>query len=123
VDPKTVALSQKVDPASVGLPQVVAPLVAGTYRYRVEIKMGDRVLNMTTSTEIRQEGSTWRVTEKAATPGGEAMDEAVLDGKSLALMRRVIHQGPLDYSMEIKGNKLTGTMTVQGNQKAVEADL
>ncbi len=123
VDPKTVALSQKVDPASVGLPQVVAPLVPGTYRYRVEIKMGDRVLNMTTSTEIRQEGSTWRVTEKAATPGGEAMDEAVLDGKSLALMRRVIRQGPLDYSMEIQGNKLTGTMTVQGNRKSVEADL
>jgi dienelactone hydrolase len=123
VDPKTVVLSKEVDPAIVGLPQVVATLVPGIYRYQAEIKMGERVMKLSTSTEIRQEGSTWRVTDKVATPGGEAVDEAVLDGKSLALIRRVINQGPVNYSMEVKENRLTGTMKVQGNEKPVEADL
>jgi dipeptidyl aminopeptidase/acylaminoacyl peptidase len=123
VDPKTVVLANKVNPGAVGLPQVAAGLTPGAYKYLAQIKMGEREMKLDTSTEIRREGDAWKVTDKVVTPNGEVVDEVVLDGKSLALLRRLINQGPMNFNLEVKGTKLTGSMKIQGNEKPVDVDL
>jgi hypothetical protein len=123
VDPKTVVLAKKVDPGAVGLPQVATGLTPGAYKYLARIKMGEREMKLDTSTEIRREGDAWKVTDRVAMPNGEVVDEVLLDGNTLALVRRVISQGLVNFNLEIKDAKLTGSMKVQGNEKPVDVDL
>jgi dipeptidyl aminopeptidase/acylaminoacyl peptidase len=122
VDPKTVVLAKKVDPSSVGLPKVAAALNPGIYKYLAKIQMGERVMNMNTTTDIRQDGDLWRVTDKASTPMGEISDETVLDGKSLVVINRSTLQGPMHFKLQMKDNKVTGSMKMQDNEKPIDVD-
>src|SRR5205807_6676651 len=47
VDPKTVTLTKKVDPASVGVPKPAAPLHAGTSNYAIHLELGGQKMEMT----------------------------------------------------------------------------
>jgi len=123
VDPKTVVLSKTVDANAVGLPKPVSDLQAGTSNYQVTIELGGQKINMKVSTLITDGGSSWTAVDTMDTPQGTATDTATIAKTSLTLQKRSLKQGPVDIEMDFAGDKATGTMSMNGQDKPVTADL
>ena len=68
VDPKTVVLSKKMDPAAVGTPKPVTALHAGTWKYQVKIAIGGQQMSLTQSTTIAEDKDGWTATDMTDTP-------------------------------------------------------
>jgi dipeptidyl aminopeptidase/acylaminoacyl peptidase len=93
VDPATVKLTRKVDPASVGVPSVVAALQPGKYSYQAQIEAGGESMSLKLETVIEEQDSAWLVTEKMSMAGMAVIDTAVLDKARLILLSRSIQEG------------------------------
>jgi hypothetical protein len=123
VDPKTVVLTKKADAASVGAPKLVAPLVAGTFNYKAKVAMGTQEMALKLSTTIKEDNGAWLATDNMETPMGAATDVATLDKDTLVVRKRTVKQGPATISLDFAGDKATGTMSVNGTDKPISADL
>ncbi len=123
VDPKTVALSKKLDAASVGVPKPAAELRAGAYHYDVKLAIGSREMNMKMSTVIKEENGEWTATDTVETPGGRMTDSTSLDKTSLTVRRRDIKQGPAEIHLSFSGAKAAGLVSMNGKEMPVAADL
>jgi hypothetical protein len=80
-------------------------------------------MDLKLTTEVKEEGDAWSVTDTMATPMGDATDTTLVDKQTLVVRKRSVKQGPATIEMEVKGNKATGTMTMQGNAKPIDVDL
>jgi dipeptidyl aminopeptidase/acylaminoacyl peptidase len=123
VDPKTVVLTKKVDAASVGAPKPVSPLVAGTYQYKAKVAMGGQEIPLKLATTIKEENGAWLATDSMDTPMGAATDVATLDKDTLVVLKRNVKQGPVTINLDFAGDKATGTMSMNGTDKPISADL
>jgi dipeptidyl aminopeptidase/acylaminoacyl peptidase len=123
VDPKTVALAKKVDPASVAAPKPTADLRPGTDSYQAKIEAGGQTITMSTTTAIAEENGAWVITETAKMPMGEAKDTTTLEKGTLLLRKRVVRQGPVAVDLSFDDKKVTGTMSMGGQSKPVSVDL
>ncbi len=123
VDPKTVVLSKTVDPSTVGVPQVAADLKPGTYRYDARLSMGEQQMALKLSTTIADADGVWTVVENLDTPMGEMLDTTTLEKGSLTLKKRHVQQGPIAIYLEFSGDKITGTMEMNGEDKAISEGL
>jgi dipeptidyl aminopeptidase/acylaminoacyl peptidase len=123
VDPKTVVLAKKVDPGTIGTPKPATDLVAGTWHYQVTIAAGGQTINMKISTAIVDGGSSWTATDQMETPQGTATDVATLEKASLQLQKRSLKQGPVAIDLDFAGNKATGKMSMNGQDRPIAADL
>jgi dipeptidyl aminopeptidase/acylaminoacyl peptidase len=123
VDPKTVVLAKKVDPGTIGTPKPATDLVAGTWHYQVTIAAGGQTINMKISTAIVDGGSSWTATDQMETPQGSATDVATLEKASLQLQKRSLKQGPVAIDLDFAGNKATGKMSMNGQDRPIAADL
>jgi len=123
VDPKTVVLAKKVDATAVGAPKPAADLQPGEYMYNATVQVGGQSINMKTKTTIKEENGAWTVVDTATTPMGEATDTAILEKGTLNLLKRTVKQGPVSINVDIKDNKATGTMSVNGTERPISADL
>ncbi len=123
VDPKTVVLSKKIDAASVGFPKVTSPIVPGSYSYKAEIAMGAQKIPLKISTIIKDENGGWTVTDTTETPMGPMTETAFLERDTLALRKRSVKQGPMAINVEYTDKRATGTMSMNGKEKAISADL
>jgi len=104
-------------------PKPAVDLKPGTHRYEAKISLGQQSLALKTTTTIREEGGAWLVTETAETPMGNATDTSVLEKGTLILRKRSVRQGPLVIDIEQAGNKVTGTINVNGKERAVNMEL
>jgi dipeptidyl aminopeptidase/acylaminoacyl peptidase len=123
VDPKTVVLAKKVDPGKVTTPKPAVDLTAGTNKYKAKVNAGGQEIAITMSTTIKEEGGAWTATQSVDTPGGAATDTATLEKGTLILRKRSVQQGPVSIKLDIDGNKATGTMSVNGQDQTLSADL
>jgi hypothetical protein len=123
VDPKTVVLSKTLDPSSVGVPKVTADLTPGTYRYDAKLSMGDQQMALRLSTAIADAGGVWTVVENLDTPMGEMVDTTTLVKGSLTLKKRHVQQGPVAIYLEFSSDRVTGTMEMNGEDKAISDAL
>jgi dipeptidyl aminopeptidase/acylaminoacyl peptidase len=123
VDPKTVTLTKKVDAASVGAPKPAADLKPGTYRYQAKLAAGGQEMQISTSTEIREEGGAWTVVSSSQTPMGAATDTVTLEKGTLIPRKRTVTQGPVKIQVEFADNKATGSMSMNGQETPISADL
>ena len=123
VDPKTVTLTKPIDTSGVKLPEGVLPLVPGTATYAAAINMGGQSMKMELSTTVKDEGSTWVVTDTVKTPMGEAIDTSVLDKGTLAVRSRDVKQGPMAIKLSFDEQKVTGNVVMGGQDKPVSIDL
>ncbi len=123
VDPKTVTLAKKVDAASVSAPKPATMLVPGLYEYQATIQTPGQPIKIGIKTEIKEEGGAWVVTDTSTTPMGEIVETAVLDRESLTLRKRNVKQGPVSIEVEVKEGKLTGKMSMGGQDRPVNAEL
>jgi hypothetical protein len=123
VDVKTVTMPKKVEAASVGVPKPAADLKPGTAKYQAKIEVSGQSIPLSITSEIKDEDGAWVVTEKAATPMGEMSDVSVIAKGSLTPTKRAVRQGPVAIDLEFKGDKASGTMSANGQSRAVAADL
>jgi hypothetical protein len=123
VDPKTVVLAKRRDSTTVGAPKPAIDLHAGTYNYQVKIEAGGQQMNMKTSTAIQDGTNSWTATDQVATPQGTATDTATLEKGSLVLLKRSVKQGPFAVDLDFAGNKASGKMSMNGQDRPIAVDL
>ena len=123
VDPKTVVLAKKVDAGAITAPKPAVDLQAGTYNYQVKIEMGGQQMNMKVSTKIEERGGGWTATDAMESPQGTATDTATLEKGSLLLLKRSVQQGPVEIDLDFAGNKATGKISMNGQDRPIAVDL
>jgi len=120
VDPKTVVLTKKVDASAVGLPTAAAGLTPGTWKYLAKLQLGSRSMEMKVTTVVSKDGENWKVADTAVTPGGDMTEEAILDGKTLAVLKRTVATGPATYNLDLTGGKVTGSLKLRGTDQKID---
>jgi dipeptidyl aminopeptidase/acylaminoacyl peptidase len=123
VDPKTVVLAKKVDPGTIGAPKPAMDLQAGTFNYQVKIATGGQQINVKVSTAIQDGAGSWIATNQLDTPQGTATDTTTLEKGTLLLLKRNFRQGPVAVDLDFAGNKATGKMSMNGQDKPIAVDL
>ncbi len=123
VDPKTVVLAKKVDANSVGVPKPAVDLQPGTYKYKAKISLGGQEMQADMSTTVKEENGKWVATGSMQSAMGEASDVSTLEKGTLVVDKRTIKQGPATIDLTFAGNKATGTMNINGQDKPISADL
>lgn len=124
VDPKSVVLAKKIDPASIGAPKPATDLQAGTDNYQMKIEAASgQQMNLTVSTAIQDGSGSWTATNKLNTPQGTATDTVTLQKGSLVLLTRSVTQGPLAIDLDFAGNKASGKMSMNGQDRPIAVDL
>lgn len=123
VDPKTVTLAKPAAAVAASLPKPAVDLTAGKTQYKVVMSAGGQSMNMDSTTDIREENGKWVVTETAKTPMGDIMDETTLEKGTLVPLSRKIHQGPAVIEIAFKDGKASGSMSVNGQNRPIDAVL
>jgi dienelactone hydrolase len=123
VDPKTVVLARKVDPAAVGAPRPTTDLAPGTSTYQASLVAGGQAQQMSVKRSIKDEGATWVVTESVSTPMGDRVDTTVLEKGTLVVTKRSFSQGPVKADLTFAGGKCSGTFSMGGQANPVAVDL
>jgi len=122
VDIKTVEKPKRIDAASVGLPKPATDLRLGKHSYQGKIEFGGQSIPFNLTSEVKEEGGAWLMTELASMPRGEVNDTAWVEKGSLTLTKRIVKQGPMKIDFESKNNKVSGTMDVGGQAKPIAVD-
>ncbi len=123
VDPKTVVLAKKADPAAVGAPKPAADLAAGTSSYKGTLAAGGQSMPMSVTRSIKEDSGTWVVTDNATLPMGLAVDSTTVEKGTLAVTRRSVKQGPVEVELSFKDGKATGTFSMNGQSRPIAADV
>ena len=123
VDPKTVALQKKIDAGSIKTPAPASDLAAGSWSYAAKISMGGQSMDLATTLSVVDDGAAWTVTERAATPMGDAVDTATIEKGTLLLRKRSITQGQVSIAFEVKDGKAVGQMSMGGKTQPIDAAL
>jgi hypothetical protein len=123
VDPKTVVLTAKADPAAVGAPKPTADLLAGTSTFQGTIVAGGQTMPITVTRTIKEDGGSWVVSDAAKLPMGEASDTAVLDKGTLVLTKRSVKQGPAQVDVAFKNGRANGTLNMGGQEKPIDTEV
>jgi dipeptidyl aminopeptidase/acylaminoacyl peptidase len=122
VDPKTVVLAKKVDVPTTA-PKPAVDLTPGSATYNVRLEAAGQSIPMQVVRTVKDSAGEWIVSETASSPMGEMTDVGTVDKKSLLLRGRVIHQGPAVVEVSYAGNKATGKMSMNGQDRPIAADL
>lgn len=122
VDVKTVTVAKKVE-ISTDAPKPGGDLSAGKFNYKATIVAGPQNIPLTTTTDIKEIGDTWVITEIADTPFGKIVDVSTIEKGTLILKHRSVTQEPVVIELDFKGSKVTGTMTQSGQAKPIDVDL
>jgi dipeptidyl aminopeptidase/acylaminoacyl peptidase len=123
VDPAAVVLAAEVDPSKVGLPTPARDLVPGTAKFKATVNAGGQTMNLDSSSEVKDRSQSWSVVDNMNTPMGAVTDSVVLEKGKLTPMERHLKQGPVSIDLVFKGSKVTGTMTMNGQNRPVDIDL
>jgi dipeptidyl aminopeptidase/acylaminoacyl peptidase len=123
VDPKTVTLVKKVNAGAVGAPKPAMDLQAGTYHYNLTVEAGGQTMNLKTTTAIADGGASWTATNEIETPQGNVTDKATLEKTTLLLQKRNVQQGPITIDVDFAGNRASGKMNMNGQEKPIAVDL
>ena len=121
VDVKTLT-APKLMTSTFEVPKPAVDLRPGTYNYKASIAVGGQEIPLTVKTDIKEENGAWTVNETAQLPQGEIVDVSTIEKGSLLLKRRSIKQGPMSIEMDVAPNKLSGSMTMNGQSQPINAD-
>ncbi|MFN2510072.1 MAG: alpha/beta fold hydrolase [Pyrinomonadaceae bacterium] len=123
VDVKTVTLPKKIEMAATDVPKPAMDLKAGSANYKASIAAGGQTIPLSMKTETKEENGAWIVTETAVLPQGEVSDTSTIEKGSLLLKHRSVKQGQMVIELDVKGSKASGTVTMNGQSKPIDADL
>lgn len=114
-------LLQKLD-ATAEVPKPSMDLRAGTANYKASITVSGQTIPLSVKTEIKEENGAWTVSETALTPQGEIVDLSTIEKGTLLLKRRIIKQGAMIVDLNVQSNKVSGSVTLNGQSTPIEAD-
>ncbi len=123
VDVKTVALPKKMEAASAAAPKPAVDLKAGTTNYKAAMTIGGQTIPMTVTSEVKESGNSWLVTQTAQMAQGDMVDATTIEKGSLLPTHRSIKQGPVTIELDFKDSKATGTMTMNGQAVPIAVEL
>ncbi len=123
VDPATVKPAQPVDAAAAALPAVATAPVLGLMFYKAKIEAGPQTIALEIQSKIKDGPDGWLATDTMESAIGKAVDTALLDRKTLAVLKRSIKQGLAAIGVECKDGKATGKMNLGGSDRPINADL
>jgi len=121
VDVKTVTLPKRIETSS-STPKPSVDLRPGISNYEASIALGGQSIPLKLKTEIKEENGAWTVNETVQTPQGEITDTSTIEKGSLLLKKRFIKQGPMTIEMNVAPDKVSGSMTVNGQAKPIDAN-
>ena len=121
VDVKTVTLPKKMETTS-ALPKPAVDLQSGSANYKASIAAGTQTIPLTIKKEIKDENGAWSVSEVALTPQGEIADTSTIEKGSLLLKSRHIKQGQMSIDIDVTPDKLSGSMTMNGQAKPIDVN-
>ena len=121
VDVKTVTLPKMIS-STTEIPKPAVDLRPGTHNYKASLALGGREIPLTLKTDIKEENGAWTVNETAQFPQFEISDVSTIEKGTLLLKRRFIKQGPMTIEMNVAPNKVSGTTTMNGQSKPIDAD-
>lgn len=122
VDVKTVEKPKTIAAVSATAPKPAVDLKPVRLNYKVRMELGDQKMDMTTVTDIKDQGGAWLISELAKMPQGEISDTTVVEKGSLVLTKRSIKQGPVAIDVDFKANKASGAMSVNGQARPIAVD-
>jgi len=122
VDPATVKLERPAE-ASAALPVPAAPLSLLPHVYQATIEAGPQTQKLEIHSALEETPEGWRATDTLKSAMGEAVDVVLLDKSSLAVLRRMVRQGPVEVEVEFKNNRAAGTLKVGGQSRPIDAPL
>lgn len=114
-------ITQKLE-AAAEVPKPTMDLRAGSANYKASVTAGGQTIPLSVKTEIKDENGSWTVSETALTSQGEIVDTSILEKGSLVLKRRLIKQGQMMVDLVVRPNKITGSMTLNGQVTPIDAD-
>ncbi len=125
VDINQVTLPEKItaEMANSELPKPTHSLKASADTYKMTIEMGAQKIPMDMTRTIEDGGDHWIVTDKATSPMGNVVDICHLSKQGLKPMSRSVSQGPVNMEMEFSDSKVTGNMSMQGNDTPIDLNL
>jgi dipeptidyl aminopeptidase/acylaminoacyl peptidase len=123
VDPKSVVLTKKVDPASIATPKPAAALEAGTFAYKATLSVGGRELPLKLATVVKEENGAWVLTDTVETPMGPAVDSVTLEKGTLLPKSRSVKQGAVSMAFDLSATKVSGKINANGKDIPVNVDL
>jgi hypothetical protein len=112
----------KMMTAASELPKPAVDLRPGTHNYKAAIALGGQEMAFTVKTDVKEENGAWTVNETAVMPQGEVVDVSTIEKGSLLLKRRMIKQGPVTVEMNVAPNKVSGSMTMNGQTTPIDVD-
>ncbi|HLA14071.1 MAG TPA: alpha/beta fold hydrolase [Gemmatimonadaceae bacterium] len=122
VDPRMVSLATRVE-VSAEAPKPAVDLRPGTATYKAKIEMGPQSIPLDITRTVKEVNGAWVITETAAMPQGTMSDEVTLQKGTLQLQKRTVKQGPAVINVSYAGNKATGTMSMNGQDRPISVDL
>jgi dipeptidyl aminopeptidase/acylaminoacyl peptidase len=123
VDVAQVVLAKKVDASALGAPVPEAQPKAGVYKYVANVGMGGQTMKLDLSTEIKDGDGGWTIIDTMKSPMGDAVDTAIVAKGSLQIQSRTVKQGPMTIDSVYAGGKVTGKMSMNGQDKPIATDL
>jgi dipeptidyl aminopeptidase/acylaminoacyl peptidase len=121
VDVNSVKLAPKLEAGAVSVPKVTGKLEPGSYKYKAKISAGGQEIAIALETVIAEEGDVIVATDKMETPMGVVSDTARLDRDTLAVLSRNVKQGPVTIDVAYEGDKATGKMAMNGQERPIDA--
>ncbi|MFN0109278.1 MAG: alpha/beta fold hydrolase [Blastocatellia bacterium] len=122
VDVKSVEKPKAAPTVVAAAPKPAVDLKPLKLNYKAKLEFSGQTIEMTSVTEIKEQGGAWLVSEIAKTPQGEISDVTVIEKGSLIVTKRSIKQGPVAVDVDFKANKASGAMSMNGQARPIVAD-
>lgn len=125
VDVATVTLKEKAgeDVVNAPLPEPEADLKPAVYNYKMVISVGGQEIPMDVKRTVTEEDGHWMVTDFSATMMGNVEDKSLIQKGTLLPVKREVSQGPVRIVLNHTSEKITGTVSMNGNEQPVDVEL
>ena len=123
VDVKNVETPKSLDASKIVSPKPAVDLRPGKQNYQGRIEVGGQTIPLNVTTEIKDEGGAWQVTESAKIAMRDMSDKTWVEKGSLTLARRSVKDESVSIDVEFKDNKASGSINAGGQAKPIAADV
>lgn len=105
-------------------------LTAGTWKYKTTATQADGTYEMNDVTTIKDDNSTWIITQEIETPDGRVKDVSTLEKSTLILRTESFehfakpgHRGAVALTLNFTESKISGSSNLRGKEEPVAVAL
>jgi hypothetical protein len=98
-------------------------LQPGVYKYQATFSANGQQMAVNVSSTIESGPDGWIATDIVESAMGKGTDVTTLEKGTLLVRKRSIQQGPVSVALDFSGNKASGTMSMNGQERPIAKDL